>query len=57
MFFESLPKGEMDARAVIEIIVDKANLFYRKGRKVFCKNANYLTTKNTKKTQGSQSFK
>jgi len=37
MVFESLPKGEMDARAVIEIIVDKAIYFTAKVVKFFKK--------------------
>ena len=46
------PNGEMDARAVIEIIVDKAISFTAKVVKFLKK----LTTKCTKKAQGSLSF-
>jgi hypothetical protein len=42
----------MEAMAVMEMVFDKTFYF---GAKVV-KNGNYLTTKNTKKAQGSQIF-
>jgi len=42
----------MDAMEVMEMVFDKT--FYFNAKVV--KNGNYLTTKNTKKAQGSQSF-
>jgi len=56
MVVRLFPNGEMDANAVMEMIFDKTFIFYRKGRKVICKNAKYSNTKSAKKAQGSISF-
>jgi len=46
----------MEAMDVMEIVCDKVIYFSAKVVKFFGKNDTYLTTKTTKKAQGSQIF-